>query len=516
MGNVWKGAAILTAAALAAKLLSALYRVPYQNMVGDIGFYIYQQVYPIYGIVVALSLTGYPVAVSKLVAERLAGQDEAGAAASVRVALLVLSVLGVILFASLYLGAGVIASAMGDGRLTPLVRLLSFSFLLFPPIALLRGYFQGRHDMTPTAASQVGEQFVRVTAILGLSYGAVQRGADVYACGMAAVAGTLVGMAAALFILLFFLSRRRRLKTSGRTPPAWDRQVGRRLLTAGTVICLTNMALTLIPLVDSFLFVPLLQEAGARLDEVQRLKGVYDRGQPLIQLGTVVGTSFSLALVPLLSGARRQGAVFAYGALSIRLAVVIGLGASLGLICLIRPINAMLFENDYGSSVLAVLSSSVFFTTIALTASALLQGMGREWTAAAGVALAVAGKAALMHWLAPRFGALGAAAATTGAYALMAGFLCAFLPREYRTAGRKYMYPTVKAAAMMAVVLHGYRWLMDSSSEGRLWAAAEALGGVAIGAVVYLACIVKGHVFSEQELAAFPLANKFRLRLGGR
>lgn len=54
MGNVWKGAAILTAAALAAKLLSALYRVPYQNMVGDIGFYIYQQVYPIYGIVVAL------------------------------------------------------------------------------------------------------------------------------------------------------------------------------------------------------------------------------------------------------------------------------------------------------------------------------------------------------------------------------------------------------------------------------------------------------------------------------
>ncbi len=500
MGNVWKGAAILTAAALAAKLLSALYRVPYQNMVGDIGFYIYQQVYPIYGIVVALSLTGYPVAVSKLVAERLAGQDEAGAAASVRVALLVLSVLGVILFASLYLGAGVIASAMGDGRLTPLVRLLSFSFLLFPPIALLRGYFQGRHDMTPTAASQVGEQFVRVTAILGLSYGAVQRGADVYACGMAAVAGTLVGMGAALFILLFFLSRRRRLKTSGRTPPAWDRQVGRRLLTAGTVICLTNMALTLIPLVDSFLFVPLLQEAGARLDEVQRLKGVYDRGQPLIQLGTVVGTSFSLALVPLLSGARRQGAVFAYGALSIRLAVVIGLGASLGLICLIRPINAMLFENDYGSSVLAVLSSSVVFYYDRVDRLCIIarNGEGMDGRCRRGVGSGGEGRAYAL-----------ACSAVWSAWRRRGddGCLCAhgrrfyapFLPREYRTAGRKYMYPTVKAAAMMAVVLHGYRWLMDSSSEGRLWAAAEALGGVAIGAVVYLACIVKGHVFLNRS-----------------
>ncbi|MFC0296595.1 putative polysaccharide biosynthesis protein [Geobacillus jurassicus] len=516
MGNVWKGAAILTAAALTAKLFSALYRVPYQNMVGDIGFYIYQQVYPIYGIVVALSLTGYPVAVSKLVAERLAERDEAGAAAVVRAALLVLSILGAILFATLYLGAGVIAAAMGDRRLAPLVRLLSFSFLLFPPIALLRGYFQGRHDMTPTAASQVGEQFVRVAAILGLSYGAVQRGADVYACGMAAVAGTLVGMAAALLILLFCLSRRRRLKTTGRTPPAWDRQVGRRLLTAGTVICLTNMALTLIPLVDSFLFVPLLQEAGARLDEVQRLKGVYDRGQPLIQLGTVVGTSFSLALVPFISSSRRQVVAFAYGALSIRLAVVIGLGASLGLICLIRPINAMLFENEYGSAMLAVLSASVFFTTIALTASALLQGMEREWRAAAGVALAVAGKIVLMHWLAPLSGALGAAAATTGAYALMAGFLYASLPREYRMMGGKYVYPTIKAAVVMVAVLQGYVWLMDASGGERLWAAAEALGGVAIGAVVYLACIVKGRVFSEQELAALPLANKFRLRLGGR
>ncbi|MED4871675.1 oligosaccharide flippase family protein, partial [Geobacillus stearothermophilus] len=81
MGNVWKGAAALTAATLLTKLLSALYRIPYQNMVGDVGFYIYQQVYPIYGIVVALSLTGYPVAISKLIAERLAARDEAGAAA---------------------------------------------------------------------------------------------------------------------------------------------------------------------------------------------------------------------------------------------------------------------------------------------------------------------------------------------------------------------------------------------------------------------------------------------------
>ncbi|MGN1293051.1 MAG: oligosaccharide flippase family protein, partial [Levilactobacillus brevis] len=45
-----QGALILSVAAFVAKLLSAVYRVPFQNMVGNTGFYVYQQVYPLYGI----------------------------------------------------------------------------------------------------------------------------------------------------------------------------------------------------------------------------------------------------------------------------------------------------------------------------------------------------------------------------------------------------------------------------------------------------------------------------------
>lgn len=36
--------------------------------------------------------------------------------------------------------------------------------------------------------------------------------------------------------------------------------------------------------------------------EAKEWKGVYDRGQPLLQLGTVVANSFALALVPVISG----------------------------------------------------------------------------------------------------------------------------------------------------------------------------------------------------------------------
>ena len=43
-----KGAAILGVAGLVSKLLGAVYRIPYQNIAGDIGLYVYMQVYPLY------------------------------------------------------------------------------------------------------------------------------------------------------------------------------------------------------------------------------------------------------------------------------------------------------------------------------------------------------------------------------------------------------------------------------------------------------------------------------------
>ena len=45
MKSYMKGALLLTVAALVVKVLSAVYRVPFQNLVGDQGLYVYQQVY---------------------------------------------------------------------------------------------------------------------------------------------------------------------------------------------------------------------------------------------------------------------------------------------------------------------------------------------------------------------------------------------------------------------------------------------------------------------------------------
>lgn len=206
--KIWRGAVVLTIAAFVTKLLSAFYRVPYQNIVGDVGFYIYQQVYPIYGIVMSLALYGYPIVISKLVAERVAGRDHKGVVSVLLVSLLFLCSLGLLIFSVLYVGAKQVAIWMGDAELAPLVRLLSFSFLLFPFIALLRGYFQGENNMIPTAVSQVGEQLVRVMTIIFLSYLFIKSGRTVYDAGAAAVFGSFAGGLTALLLLTAYWLRR--------------------------------------------------------------------------------------------------------------------------------------------------------------------------------------------------------------------------------------------------------------------------------------------------------------------
>lgn len=69
MQHLMKGAVVLSIASFVAKILSAVYRIPFQNMVGNTGFYVYQQVYPIYGIGMTFALSGFPVYISKIVAE---------------------------------------------------------------------------------------------------------------------------------------------------------------------------------------------------------------------------------------------------------------------------------------------------------------------------------------------------------------------------------------------------------------------------------------------------------------
>ena len=164
--------------------------------------------------------------------------------------------------------------------------------------------------MMPTAVSQVVEQIARVSVILIVASFLVTNGYTLYEAGRGALVGSLVGAIFGVSLLTFFAIKRHAIRiffVKGLTLHQFY-QTARTIIVHGTAICLSGMVLILFQLIDSMSLYSLLIEAGTAIDQAKGLKGVFKyRGQPLLQLGTVVAASFSLVLVPLVTTAWKQG-----------------------------------------------------------------------------------------------------------------------------------------------------------------------------------------------------------------
>lgn len=515
-----EGAFILTIAGIITKILSAAYRVPYQNIVGDIGFYIYQQVYPIYGIALVLSTYGFPVVISKLIAERYEQEDDHGAQRILIISFFLLSFMGISVFSFLYWGANLISGMMGDRELESLIRVLAFSFLLLPVISLCRGYFQGRKNMIPTASSQVFEQLVRVITILLFSYLLLLNGYSIYEASAGAIFGSILGGFTAIIVLFYYLFNKKTLpfkKVNWSKVRRTSRGTIKVIVIQGFTISVSGLMLILVQLVDSFTLYSLLISNGMEETAAKALKGVYDRGQPLIQLGTVVATSLSLTLVPLISSAKKRedySFILEKVNISLKIAIVIGVGAAIGLASIITPTNRMLFQDSVGSEELMILGVSILFTTIILTVSAILQGLGLSYFPAISVIMGIVIKMGLNLLLVPAYSIKGAAFATVISFLFITVMNCFFLyvKLPLRIVSRRTVMMTIIAAGVMVSTLYLYHkflyFIVGALVDTRLFSTFHSLSAVLLGGLVYILVIIKGNVFSSEDLTNFPFGEK--------
>lgn len=521
--DLFKGTLILTIAALLTKILSAFYRIPFQNIVGDVGFYIYQQIYPFYGIAVALSTYGFPLVISKLYAEEVARGKQGNVRQLLKVSSLFLLGVGLASFTVLYYGADWIAGHMNDPQLAPLLRMAAWVFLFMPIVSLLRGFFQGNSNMTPTAISQIGEQFIRVMTILFASFILMKHSYSLYTVGSGAVFGSITGgLVSVAILLLYWLRSRWDIPPAGTSQKGQSKAVLKTLFMDGLPICISSMLLVIIQLADSLNLYSLLVQSGIGMEEAKELKGVYDRGQPLIQLGTVVATSMSLSLVPLITKEKLQrNVVFLKEKIesALKVSILVGTGATMGLWNIMDPTNILLFENTNGSKVLAVFSSVILLGSVVMTITAILQGLGKTVYPALVILCSFAVKYGGNILLIGKYGIMGAAFSSILAFL----FILILLTIKLRTVIgiariSKQFYLTVSLSAIvMTVVLRLFLLLTDFIYEAgyslRLMAGFQALSAVFLGGAAYLILIFRGNIFKEEELSLLPFGSKLMIFL---
>lgn len=528
-----RGAMVLTLGALVTKILSAVYRVPFQNIVGDVGFYIYQQVYPFFGIVMVLSTYGFPVVISKLYTEQQASGDSGRADRMLAVSFWFLSLLAVMLFSFFYFGADWIAGKIGDSELSLLFKVVAFPFLIFPFISVFRGYFQGKGNMVPTAVSQVSEQFIRVATILALSAFFVKQGYSLYIAGAGAVFGSVTGGLISVAVLSYFYLKNRTSNLFKNFQPemlitdaGW---VVKALIVQGFAISISGMLLIMFQLADSLNMYALLMEMGLPAEGAKASKGIFDRGQPLIQLGTVVATSMSLSLVPAISGEQsrnRPERILGKIRLALQASLLFGAAAAAGLYSIITPVNIMLFENADGSNVLGLLSLTILLGSVILTITSILQGLNRTIFPAIAVLAGFALKYSLNLIFIPEKGAMGAAYATLLA---MAVILVVLIARLRAVLGKpvlslafivKILFSSLIMSLFLYFHLNITDFLYQYIEPDRLAAVLQAFSGVLLGAIIYFIVLIKTKALNEEELLSLPfgsrLAQLFFNKTGGR
>lgn len=358
-----QGAFVLTLASFVAKILSAIYRVPYQNFAGDVGFYVYQQVYPIYGLAMTLALTGLPQFISKYVAEQKSLKEQKQALNQLYP---LLSGLGLALWGLTFFSSRLWAVWMGDVSLTPLIKVVSFTFLMMPYLSLIRGSFQGQLQMVPTAISQVVEQLLRVTVILIAAWSFKQFGWSVYQTGVVAMSGAVAGGGMAVLILWYYQK-----KLSGYPlrfqRPQGIKNLSRRILLEGGLMTIYSGYLIFFQLVDSFTIKKALESYGLNNHAAQIAKGVYDRGQPLVQLGLVVALALSSSFLPLLTRylSKQEQQLFVKTSQTfLRLTCGIAAACSVGLALLLPYVNYTLFKDYQGNLTLVLFVFAIFLMAL--------------------------------------------------------------------------------------------------------------------------------------------------------
>lgn len=515
--RLMKGAILLTVTSFIVKILSAIYRVPFQNMVGDEGFYVYQQVYPIYGVAMTLSLSGLPIFLSKLVAEKETTAEKAAVVKGVFPLILWLSI-GC--FVVTYTGSQMVADLMGDGRLAPLIKVVSFVFLLTPFLTVYRGYYQGELLMAPTAYSQLVEQVLRVAVILLAAYLFTKVGWDSYQMGTIAMSGALIGGIGALLILLWyrpalnFLFIIPLLRCSWEVKPA--RRYLRRFLIEGSLICGYSALLVLFQLIDSFVIKNQLVLSGMAEVTAKVTKGVYDRGQPLLQVGMVIGVALTTSFLPTLTKYHIEKKVGFYQRtqqLFIKTTLAVSSAASLGLIFLLPYINQSLFGDNGEQKSLSILLIAVFLMTMILVYQTIYQSVNHSKTPLLAITIGLLVKLLSSPFLTYQLGTIGASLATVLGLTVCLLMLSYSFNKKSRTTRieTRFIWKLSQSLGMMSISLWLYQLLVSQLigvSSHRLAYFLVAVGGVIVGASVFLWWALRKKLFTVREWLTIPLGKK--------
>ncbi len=198
-----KNTMILFISMIITKVIGALFKIPLTNIIGGIGMGYYSGAYSLYMPVFAVTAAGIPTVIIKSVAQNIAASRYKNTEKVLRTALVIFGTIGLLGSALIVLLAVPFSEIVaGSPQCLWAILCISPSVFLCCISSVIKGYYEGLKNMTPTAVSQILEAVSRAAVGLTLSFLAVKYGMECYHSGMAVYGKTVSSEAQAMDTIL--------------------------------------------------------------------------------------------------------------------------------------------------------------------------------------------------------------------------------------------------------------------------------------------------------------------------
>lgn len=540
-----KNAFILSFTAILSKALGAIYQIFLFGTVGTAAGTYTQGIY-IYAMLLAISASGVPIAISKLMSEEIGKKKYDVAIKIFKVAFIIVFILGLILSIGLFFSASCINRLLyPEYDLICIIQALSPTLFIVTIIAAFRGYFQGQQNMLPTAYSQIFEQLTRIIFSIGITliiiytvaqtnliniFGPLNEKLPIdisYKIVNAVAFGPFVGAIFAFFPIIYFYKKRKNnldkkiiCKNRKIKNEISSGYLVKRILIFAIPITAAALLPTLLDMFDGILIPQVLFEAGFAKELSKELFSYFaNTAMVLINIITLVASSFAISLVPAISDARarnNKNEVESKAVLSIKLVILISLPAAVSIFLLKQPIIDLLFSkaSDYSyilqASVFMILFMSIYYST-----TGILQGIGRIYVPLISLSVGLVVNIISLKLLLPIdwLNILGAPLSHTFAYfsAATINFITIKKIVSYRLKWSQWFLQAILSALITgAAAYYIYRLfnlIIGFIDEGILNLLISLIFTIIVGVIVYIVSLVLFRVIKEDEVNNIPKIN---------
>lgn len=380
--NFVQGAMILVVAGLITRGLGTIYRIFLSRYIGAEAIGLYQMAFPTLIMLITIVTAGMPVAVSKLVAEAEAKRDKRLVKKILRISILIVLSISIIVSVLFYLSIPFISKYfLTDSRvyftllaIVPIIPIISVS-------SVLRGYFQGRQNMIPSATSTTIETIFRLIFGMLLSLMLLPYGPEYAAAG--AMVGMAIGELVGFIVLLihFILNKNKEKSFSNSNQVYSNESLHKKISRIALPVTTSQVFGSVAYFIEPSVVAHSLALAGISTSMATALYGqLAGMALLIITFPTVITYSLSQSLIPAVSeAAARRDLATIYKRLhqALIIAFIIGLPSTVWMFIMADPLALALFNSPKVGDLIKIISPFAIFLYLQKPLAATLQGLDK-------------------------------------------------------------------------------------------------------------------------------------------